>query len=207
MPDVRIQNSLPFLRAWVAHPGRVGAIMPSGPALSELITSEIDASTGPVIELGPGTGVFTQALLARGVRQEDLTLIETGTDFAKMLRGRFPDARVLEIDACKLAAHRLYGEREVGAIVSGLPLLNMGPRKILAIVSGALSYARPGAAFYQFTYGPRCPVPRPILDRLGLKATFIGRAFLNMPPAAVYRITARGPIGASRRRFARGKSK
>lgn len=198
MTDCRPHDSLPFLRAWVAHPGRVGAIVPSGPALSELITSEIDSSTGPIIELGPGTGVFTQALLARGAREEDLTLVETDAGFAAMLRSRYTQARVLEIDACKLPVHRLYGEKEVGAIVSGLPLLNMGPRKILAILSGAFSYARPNAAFYQFTYGPLCPVPRPVLARLGLKAKFIGRAFLNMPPAAVYRITARTPVSVSR---------
>ena len=48
---------------------------------------------------------------------------------------------------------------------------------------------RPGGAFYQFTYGPRCPVPRPILDRLGLKATRIGGTVRNIPPAGVYRIS------------------
>ncbi|WP_414653650.1 class I SAM-dependent methyltransferase [Hyphomicrobium sp.] len=190
MTECRSQDSLPFLRAWAADPGRVGAIMPSGPALAELITSEISASTGPIVELGPGTGVFTQALIQRGVAESDLTLIETAPDFADLLRARFPRARVLQIDAGKLPVHRLYDEAPVGAIVSGLPLLNMGPRKIMAILSGAFSYARPRAAFYQFTYGPRCPVPRFLLDRLDLKAKFIGRAFFNMPPAAVYRITA-----------------
>lgn len=189
------RDSLHFLRAWASDPSRVGAMMPSGPALSELITSEIDASSGPVIELGPGTGVFTQALLARGVREEDLTLVEYGAEFAHLLRARFPKARVLEIDAGKLPVHRLFEDTPVGAIVSGLPLLNMGPGKIMAILSGAFSYARPRAAFYQFTYGPLCPVPRAVLDRLGLKAKFIGRAFLNMPPAAVYRISARAPSG------------
>jgi phospholipid N-methyltransferase len=188
-------DSLHFLRAWASNPGRVGAMMPSGSALAELITSEIDASSGPIIELGPGTGVFTQAILARGVNERDLTLVEFGSEFAALLRARFPAARVLEIDAGKLPVHRLFEHAPVGAIVSGLPLLNMGPRKIMAILSGAFSYARPRAAFYQFTYGPLCPVPRPILDRLGLKAKFIGRAFLNMPPAAVYRISARAPSG------------
>ncbi len=198
MTECRSHDSLPFLRAWAADPGRVGAIMPSGPALAELITSEISSSTGPVIELGPGTGVFTQALIQRGVAESDLTLIETEPEFADLLRGRFPKARVLEVDACKLPVHRLFDDAPVGAIVSGLPLLNMGPRKIMSILSGSLSYAHPRAAFYQFTYGPLCPVPRVLLNRLELKAKFIGRAFLNMPPAAVYRISARAPMAVSR---------
>ncbi|HEX7925710.1 MAG TPA: SAM-dependent methyltransferase [Bradyrhizobium sp.] len=182
---------LSFFTAWMAAPGRVGAIAPSGTALAELITRDISDKTGPVLELGPGTGAFTYQLLKRGVRQQDLTLIEYGSDFMRLLQLRFPGARVLWMDAARLAAERLYDGAPVGAVVSGLPLLNMSPRKVISIVSGAFSYMRPNGAFYQFTYGMRCPVPRPILDRLGLRATLVDRAILNVPPAAVYRLTRR----------------
>jgi phospholipid N-methyltransferase len=67
----------------------------------------------------------------------------------------------------------------------------MSTRKVISILGGAFSYVRPGGTFYQFTYGMRCPVPRPVLDRLGLKATLIDRTLRNMPPAAVYRLTRR----------------
>ncbi|MBR1222598.1 methyltransferase domain-containing protein [Bradyrhizobium sp. U87765 SZCCT0131] len=183
-----------FFRAWVTQPARVGAIAPSGAALARLITSEIGPNTGPVIELGPGTGVFTEALLARGVQQENLALIEYGSDFVRLLQLRFPDARVLWMDAGQISQHNLFDSQSVGAVVSGLPLLNMTPRKMMAILGGAFNYLRPGGAFYQFTYGPRCPVPRPLLDRLGLKATCIGSALLNVPPASVYRISRRKPL-------------
>ncbi|WP_298372794.1 rRNA adenine N-6-methyltransferase family protein [uncultured Bradyrhizobium sp.] len=182
---------LSFFTAWMAAPGRVGAIAPSGTALAELITRDISAKTGPVLELGPGTGAFTYQLLKRGVRQQDLTLIEYGSDFMRLLQLRFPGARVLWMDAARLASERLYEGAPVGAVVSGLPLLNMSPRKVISIVNGAFSYMRPGGAFYQFTYGMRCPVPRPILDRLSLRATLVDRAILNVPPAAVYRLTRR----------------
>ncbi|MFN5040680.1 MAG: class I SAM-dependent methyltransferase [Bradyrhizobium sp.] len=182
---------LSFFTAWMAAPGRVGAIAPSGAALAELITRDINANTGPVLELGPGTGAFTYQLLKRGVRQQDLTLIEYGSDFMRLLQLRFPGARVLWMDAARLASERLYDGAPVGAVVSGLPLLNMSPRKVISIVGGAFSYMRPGAAFYQFTYGMRCPIRRPILDRLGLRAPLVDRALLNVPPAAVYRLTRR----------------
>lgn len=182
---------LSFFTAWMAAPRRVGAIAPSGTALAELITRDITAETGPILELGPGTGAFTYQLLKRGVRQQDLTLIEYGSDFMRLLQLRFPGARVLWMDAARLASEQLYQGAPVGAVVSGLPLLNMSPRKVISIVSGAFSYVRPGGAFYQFTYGMRCPVPRPILDRLGLRATLVDRALLNVPPAAVYRLTRR----------------
>jgi phosphatidylethanolamine/phosphatidyl-N-methylethanolamine N-methyltransferase len=184
-------DSLNFFRAWIADPRGIGAVAPSGRALAELITGDISEATGPVIELGPGTGVFTQALLDRGAREEDLTLVEFGADFARLLRARFPEARVLCMDAGRLGQHRLFEGAPVGAVISGLPLLTMSPRRVMAILDGAFSYMQPRGAFYQFTYGPRCPVPRAILERLGLKATLLGRAIRNIPPAAVYRISAR----------------
>ena len=180
-----------FLRAWLAEPLRVGAIAPSSAALADLITSEITAASAPVLELGAGTGVFTSALLARGLDKSDLTLIEVGEDFARLLELRFPGARVLRVDAARLKG--LETDR-MGAVVSGLPLLSMKSRKVMAILVGAFAHLRPDGAFYQFTYGPSCPVPGRILDRLGLKAARIGWTVRNMPPAAVYRITRREPI-------------
>jgi phospholipid N-methyltransferase len=164
------------------------------------MTSEIAALDGPIIELGPGTGVFTRALLARGVPEVDLTLIEFGQEFIDSLQSRFPEARVLQMDAAYLAQAGLFEGEPVGAVISGLPLLSMSPKKVASILAGAFTYMRSGGAFYQFTYGPRCPVPRPILDRLGLKATHIGATVRNLPPAAVYRISRRKPFELSRER-------
>lgn len=104
----------------------------------------------------------------------------------KLLQMRFPGARVLWMDAARLATERLYEGAPVGAVVSGLPMLNMSTRKVVSILGGAFSYVR-----YQFTYGMSCPIPRPVLDRLGLRATLMDRAFPNMPPAAVYELTRR----------------
>jgi phosphatidylethanolamine/phosphatidyl-N-methylethanolamine N-methyltransferase len=184
---------LSFLRAWAADPGLVGAIAPSGEALADVITQHVSGASAPVIELGPGTGAFTRALLRRGVAEHDLTLIEYGSEFAALLRLRFPQARVLWMDAARLGDFDLFQGAPVGAVVSGLPMLNMSTRKIMAILASAFGVMRPNGAFYQFTYGPRCPVPRPLLDRLGLKATLTGRALLNVPPASVYRIGRRPP--------------
>ena len=143
--------------------------------------------------------MFTRALVARGVRECDLTLVEYGSDFMRVLQHRFPQARVLWMDASQLGNYDLFPGANVGAVISGLPLLTMSPRKVMSILSGAFSHMRPTGSFYQFTYGPRCPVPRPILDRLGLKAVRIGGTVRNIPPASVYRITRRQPLGIARR--------
>ncbi len=182
-------DAISFFRAWLSDPLRVASITPSGAALSNAITSEITPAYAPVIELGPGTGVFTRALIARGVPEEKLALIEFGSDFARRLEFRHPSATVLWMDASKIGDVPLFGGDRAGAVVSGLPLLSRKPRKVMAILRASFRHLRENGAFYQFTYGPRCPVRRPILDRLGLEATYLTTAFANIPLASVYRIT------------------
>lgn len=193
MSFATISETYGFFRAWLGDPLRVAAIVPSSRALAQAITAEISADTGPVIELGPGTGSFTRALLSRGVAEEDLALIEFGSEFATALQLRYPRARTIWMDAARLHAVQLFGGRPAGAVVSGLPVLSMPARKVIGILEGSFAKMRPGGAFYQFTYGPTCPVPRALLDRLGLKAMRIGGTLANVPPASVYRIRQRQP--------------
>lgn len=188
LPVERRSDSGAFLREWLRDPLRVASVAPSGRALAALMTREIDAATAPVIELGPGTGAFTDALLARGIPEDQLALIEMGDNFVNLLRFRLPRATVLAMSATRLGKVALFGGTRAGAVVSGLPILAMPPRAVMQILTGAFVHLRDGGAFYQFTYGPVCPVKRPILDRLGLTAQRIGGAMVNLPPASVYRI-------------------
>lgn len=189
-----VGDALVFLRAWLRDPRQIGAVVPSGPALARLITSRIDHLDGPVIELGPGTGVFTRALLARGVPLHRLALIEADPDFAGKLTQRYPDLHVLRMDAAQLGHTRQLFDDDGGAsaIVSGLPLLSMPADQVAAIVRGTFErQLRQDGVFYQFTYGLRCPLRPELLERLGLEAHRIGRTWLNLPPASVYRIARR----------------
>lgn len=188
----------PFFCALLADPRRVGAVVPSGAALARAITREISPSSAPVVELGPGTGAFTERLLERGVPEDRLALIEHGPDFARILEERYPSARVLRMDATRLRHVDLFDDEKAGAVVSGLPLLSLSPREVIGILRGAFHHLRADGAFYQFTYGPRCPVPPAILKRLGLRASRIGGAIINVPPAGVYRIT-RNPFSPAGR--------
>ncbi len=79
----RIAEQLLFLRNWVVHPRRVGAIAPSGEGLANVITQEITPFHAPVIELGAGTGIFTQRLIERGVPESGLVIVEQGAWFAR----------------------------------------------------------------------------------------------------------------------------
>jgi phosphatidylethanolamine/phosphatidyl-N-methylethanolamine N-methyltransferase len=186
-----LKDTLFFLRAWISDPLRVAAILPSSRSLANLITSEITIDVAPVVELGPGTGVFTEELVARGVPESELTLVERDAAFARMLVQRFPGTKVAHADAQGLKKSDLGREAKPGAFVSGLPLLSMPPRKVISILRFAFANMRLGGNFYQFTYMPYCPVSRAILDRVGLMAQRIGGTFANLPPASVYKLSSR----------------
>ena len=184
-------NSLSFFLHWLCDPVQVGALAPSGSALASLITSEIEPESAPVLELGPGSGSFTRVLIDRGIPQERLALIEESPRFSLVLAKRFPGATVVRADAADLGSIEIFSGEQAGAVVSGLPLLLMSPRKVSAILGGAFKRLRRGGAFYQFTYGSRPPVPAAILESMGLTATRVGRTLANIPPATVYRIERR----------------
>lgn len=182
-------DRLRFLRAWWRDPRAVASLAPSGRALAALITRDIGAGTGPVLELGSGTGVFAQRLIERGVPQRALTLVELDDTLARLLGRRFPEARILSIDAQSMAADPAMAGPPFGAAVCGLGLLNMPPETVEAILESTFARLRPDASCYLFTYGSRCSVPEVILHRLGLTAVRTGTAWFNLPPATVYRLT------------------
>lgn len=171
-----------FLKGLIARPKNVGAIAPSSPALARAIAREVDpALAGSVLELGPGTGVVTEALVERGVAEERIAAVEFDPDFAKLVQRRFPKARIVRGDAFDFA--RLFDENErFAAIVSGLPLLNHPAARRRALVENALAHLKPGAPFVQFSYGTRPPIPAPT----GANVTRAALILLNLPPARVW---------------------
>ncbi len=188
-----IADFVPFFAAWLRNPLRTAAIVPSGPSLARLITREISPGTGPVIELGPGTGVFTYALLKRGVDPRDLILIEFNPDFVSILRRRFPHSTVIQADATQLADLDISPPGFCRNIISGLGLLAMNNLQVEAVLRGSFHYLAPFGSFYQFTYAMRCPVNTELLAELGLRSEEIGRSFRNVPPASVHKIQRHRP--------------
>lgn len=167
----------------------VGAVAPSGPALARRIVSGIDPARGAVLEVGAGTGVFTAALLARGVAPAALTAVEADPVFAALLRVRFPEVEIVEGRAEDvLGEGGPLADRRYADAVSGLPLLNFPPALRRRILEAIFARLAGDGALYQFTYGPRAPLGRGSLAALGLVAEPAGRVWRNLPPASVYRI-------------------
>ena len=139
---------------------------------------------GTIIELGPGTGVITDALLQRGIAEERLILIEFDPDFCTLLRRRFPKALVVQGDAYalqKAVDPLLFGT--VAAIVSGLPLFTKPESIRLRLLRDAFNALQKGAPFIQFTYAVISPIP---LRARGFIAERSSRVWRNMPPARVW---------------------
>jgi phosphatidylethanolamine/phosphatidyl-N-methylethanolamine N-methyltransferase len=149
------------------------------------MASYVDPSVpGPVIELGPGTGPVTEALVAQGVDTARLVLVEFDPMFCRLLRARYPKATVVQGDAYGL--HRLLAgelEHPAAAVLSGLPLFTKPLRVRLRLLFEAFSLMGAGAPFVQFTYNAVPPLPKR-LDRVQAEAS--ERVWMNIPPARVW---------------------
>jgi phosphatidylethanolamine/phosphatidyl-N-methylethanolamine N-methyltransferase len=178
-----LADNIRFLRALIARPKTIGAIFPSSPALADAIARQIDPGAGPVLEIGPGTGVVSDAILAHGVLPERLTLVEFDEDMARHLAARFPKAHVIQGDAFDL--DRTLGPRYYApftAIVSGVPLLNHSMARRQAFMEGLVKRLTPGGPLVQFSYGPNAPVVPPPGYAVVRAATVLA----NLPPAKVW---------------------
>ena len=178
-----------FLGEWARRPLRVAAVAPSSRRLGDLVTSEIDIEQGPVLVLGPGTGVFPNALVRRGIQQNRMALVELNPRFFELLSKRLPGVKILQANAATADLQSFGYEQPFSAAVSGLGLLSMKRQTVRDILKNCFDHLAQGGALYQFTYGLRCPVPADVMAELGLESQKIGWVAMNMPPARVYKIS------------------
>jgi phosphatidylethanolamine/phosphatidyl-N-methylethanolamine N-methyltransferase len=181
----RLDDEMQFIRSWMEKPLRTGAVMPSGRALARTMARYVDPmSNGPIIELGPGTGPVTQALVQRGIDPARLILVEFNSDFCRLLRKRYPEATVVQGDAYRLRRVLETTIHEpAAAIVSGLPLMTKPLRTRLRLIADAVTVLQPAAPFIQFTYAMMPPIPKE-LSSISAKSSEL--IWLNVPPARVW---------------------
>ncbi len=168
-------------------------MVPSGRQLTRQMMRQLPADARCVVELGAGTGVFTQALLTQGISPRNLLVVELNPEFHAVLCRRFQQLQIINGDARDLqgivAGASLDGG--IDAVVSGLGFLAM-PREIQKqILEAVFAVLGKGRSLIQFTYGPKAPIPQDLLEELGLTATRVGFAPLNLPPAFVYKLSRR----------------
>jgi len=182
---IRIDDELRFFRTWIEKPLSMGAVTPSGKALARTMAEYVDPhSDGPIIELGPGTGPVTEALVARGIDPARLVLVEFDPTFCRLLSKRYPEATVVQGDAYRLRTLLTSVLRQpAAAVVSGLPLFTKPLKMRLRLLQEAFGLMAGGAPFVQFTYAAYSPIPRR-LERVKSEAS--ERIWTNIPPARVW---------------------
>jgi phosphatidylethanolamine/phosphatidyl-N-methylethanolamine N-methyltransferase len=182
---LRLDDEVRFLRSWIEKPLHMGAVMPSGRVLARTMAQYVDVnSSGPVVELGPGTGAITNALIEHGVDQKRLVLVEYNPGFCALLRDRYPHATVVQGDAYTLR-DSLWDVLSVpaSAVVSGLPLVTKPMLTRLKLIRDAFLALAPGAPFVQFTYSVAPPIPKSLP---GVSTEASERIWMNLPPARVW---------------------
>jgi phosphatidylethanolamine/phosphatidyl-N-methylethanolamine N-methyltransferase len=182
---LRLDDEVRFLRSWIEKPLHVGAVMPSGRLLARTMAHYVDAGAeGSVVELGPGTGAITSALIDHGVDQKRLVLVEYNPSFCALLRDRYPQAKVVQGDAYRLR-DTLWNvlSAPAAAIVSGLPLVTKPMLTRLRLIRDAFVALAPGAPFVQFTYSVAPPIPKSLP---GVSTEASERIWMNLPPARVW---------------------
>ena len=193
-PKDESTRSLPagwtFFLQWLKNPLRVAAISPSSKQLARQMMTQLPRHARRVIELGGGTGVFTQALIDHGIAPADLLVLELNEELHQHLVRQFPGAMVVCGDAGNLAGiaemRGFSGENRADAVISGLGLLSMPRQMQQAILQAAFDSLQPDGRFIQFTYGPANPVIREVIEALELNARRASFTWWNVPPATVY---------------------
>lgn len=182
---LRLDDEVRFLRSWIEKPLHMGAVMPSGRVLARTMAQYVDIdSASSVIELGPGTGAITNALIEHGVEQKRLVLVEYNPSFCALLRDRYPHAKVVQGDAYTLRnSLRNVLSAPASAVVSGLPLVTKPMLTRLKLVRDAFGALAPGAPFVQFTYSVAPPIPKSLP---GVSTEASERIWMNLPPARVW---------------------
>ena len=182
---LRLDDEVHFIRSLFERPLATGALTPSGRILARTMARYVEpALSGPVVELGPGTGPVTEALVEHGVDPARLILVEFNPRFCALLRARFPTATVLQGDAYRLRDMPAGLLRQpLAAVVSGLPLFNKPLRTRLRLLRESLALLRPSAPFVQFTYAVVPPIPK---TASGVHVEASERIWMNLPPARVW---------------------
>lgn len=181
---LRIDDEVRFLRSWIEKPLHMGAVMPSSKVLARTVARYVDPhSHGPVIELGPGTGAITDALIAHGIAEKRLVLVEFDPGFCALLRERYPQATVIQGDAYNLDQTLADWKEPAAAMVSGLPLVTKPMLVRLKLMRDAFLKMEAGAPFIQFTYSVAPPIPKSLP---GIHTQASERVWMNLPPARVW---------------------
>lgn len=185
--EKRFDGEIRFMRGLIEGPKQVGAILPTSGVTAKVMASVIDPASGmKVLELGPGTGAITKAILKR-IPADRLVSVEYSTPFYQHLTATFPGVHFINGDAFDLDT--TLGELKdetFDCVVSAIPLLNFTMPQRIALIENLLERIPRGRPIVQFSYGPISPVAAKPESYTIKHLDFIVR---NIPPAQIWTYT------------------
>jgi phosphatidylethanolamine/phosphatidyl-N-methylethanolamine N-methyltransferase len=189
-----MRDGLAFLAAFLRNPAATGAIAPSSASLARAMVAGLEVSPGEtIVEFGPGTGPFTEAIRQILPSADCYLGIEREARFVAILRGRYPELRVVEGSAEDARRHLAEaGRRHVRAVLCGLPFASFPPRVQDRVVDALDALVQPGAEFRTFQYVHAYGLPTAVRFRRRMAGVFgphrrQALVFRNLPPAFVLR--------------------
>ena len=181
----KFDEELRFFRGWIDKPKAVGAIIPTSSITARRMASIVNPGSGDlVLELGPGTGVITKAILDRGVRPENLVSIEYSREFVDRLVADFPGVNFIHGSAFDLEELLApWKGRGFDSVISAIPMLNFPVLDRISLIERLLDLMPPGRPIMQITYGTVSPIPPGRGSYSIERFDFVMR---NIPPAHLW---------------------
>lgn len=188
-----------FFLEFLHKPTTTGAVVPSSRSLARKMVEWLNfESSSAVIEYGAGTGVFTDAVLARLAPHCKFFIVEMNPVFVKTLRSRFPRTTIYE-DTVKNVRELCDREqvKEVDSVISGLPWASFPDKMQTDYLEAMIAVLKPGGQFVTFAYlhGLLLPYGRRFRSKLHeyfCEVSCSDTVWMNLPPALVYRCRRQG---------------
>jgi phosphatidylethanolamine/phosphatidyl-N-methylethanolamine N-methyltransferase len=179
-----------WFKNYIKHPLEIGAIFPTSSITSKLMASELEIKNDLIIvELGPGTGKITEAILDKEVNNKDLILVEINDEFSNALKLKYPNVKVFSEDAVTfLTNFEERYKRKIDIIISAIPLVSLDKKTNDLLCELAMKNLSSKGKFIQITYYIKCSFSKNIIKKFQLKKSLVGISLINIPPAFVWKI-------------------
>lgn len=173
-----------FIKQFFKDKKMVGAVSPSSKFLGEKMLVNVDFSKEKtIVELGPGTGVFTDLIISRLAPDAKLLVFELNDNFFHSLNDRITDERVQIIhDSAEHINKYLESDQKADVIISSLPLMVFSQELREDVVNESYDCLKSGGQYIQFQYSTQS---KKILQSK-YKDVSIKFTVKNLPPAFVY---------------------
>ena len=176
-----------LIKKWIKNPAQVGTILPSSVRISRIVARYSIASLkgGKILELGAGTGPFSQAILDAGLPPDRLICVEKSKDMCDFLRKKLSGVNVIQADACYLS-EQIPADvlRGVDCVVSSIPMLCI-PKSTQSLILQSVFNTIGDVPLYQITY--KFFSSSIDSDAFGLTEERLAKVWLNMPPVTLWK--------------------